>query len=317
MLSDNSLNRLVSRLKMRHLQMLVQIQHHGSLTRVANELATSQPAVTQALHELEQMFGGPLFVRSARGMTPTPLGEIALTRAQAMLLDLDHLAREMKASAAGYAAHLHVGVIPFVSGKLLCDAIRDTMANVGKISITIRETTSDQLAQALHAHELDCVIGRASAAIGQPGVISEVLYHQRPRLIAGQRLGARLAERPLDWTKLVELDWILPSPNTPIGTMVNDLFMRSGVRPPSPFIESYSLKVIGEMLADSETAVSIVPADIAEELRQSTGLAIVPYAFDWELPPITLMRRLRDVPLRAEEAFAHALRRVSHTMQHS
>ncbi|WP_225984778.1 LysR substrate-binding domain-containing protein [Noviherbaspirillum aerium] len=314
MIRDNLSERLVSRLKMRHLQMLIHIQRHGSLTRVASELSTSQPAVTQALRELEDIFGGQLFVRSARGMTPTALGDIALTRARAMLLDLDHWAREMTASSSGFASHLQVGLIPFVSGKLVCDAIRMTMKEMGKISITIHEATSDQLIQALQAHELDCVIGRASARMGQPGITSDVLYHQRPKLVAGQPLGSRLGKRPLDWAKLVQLDWIMPSPNTPIGAMLIDLFLRSGVKPPTPFIESYSLKVIGGMLAGSETALSIVPADIAEELRQTFGVTVVPHALDWELPPITLMRRSREVPLRVEDEFAQSLRTACRMM---
>jgi hypothetical protein len=41
------------------------------LTRVAEQMASSQPAITSALAELESMFGGPLFDRSVRGMAPT------------------------------------------------------------------------------------------------------------------------------------------------------------------------------------------------------------------------------------------------------
>ena len=58
---------------MRHLQLLRLIAQHGSLTRVAEHMATSQPAVTHALAELEAMFGAPLFTRSARGMAPSEL----------------------------------------------------------------------------------------------------------------------------------------------------------------------------------------------------------------------------------------------------
>ena len=70
---DEVIRKLTSRLKMRHLMLLLQIEQHGSLTRVAEHMATSQPAVTNALAELESMFDVPLFERSVRGMTPTPL----------------------------------------------------------------------------------------------------------------------------------------------------------------------------------------------------------------------------------------------------
>lgn len=312
--SDKMLERLVSRLKMRHLALLLQIQRHGSLTRVAHQMATSQPAVTHALAELETIFGAPLFQRSGRGMMPNALGEIALARAHAMMQDLDHWAREMDALGAGYAAHLHVGVIPFVSGSLICSAIKQAMSGTRKLSVTIREATSDQLLPALRNHEIDCLVARVSAAACVPGIVHEVLYQQRPKLIAGQRLGARLAALPLDWGKLAQLDWILPSPSTPIGTVVADLFIRSGIKPPSPLLESYSLKIIGSMIADSDSMVSIVPEDIAEELKHTAGVAVVPYALDWELPPVALIRRQREVPLQAEEAFAQSLRTLCRSM---
>src|SRR3546814_14283828 len=70
--------RLTASLKMRHLQLLLRILQHRSLTRVAEEMATSQPACTNALAEDEGMCGDPLFDRSTRGTPPTPLGTLSL-----------------------------------------------------------------------------------------------------------------------------------------------------------------------------------------------------------------------------------------------
>ena len=77
--------RLANRLKHRHLALLTNIAKHGSLTRVAAATGISQPAVTKALAELEDIFGAPLFLRSGRGLQATPLGELALLRARHML----------------------------------------------------------------------------------------------------------------------------------------------------------------------------------------------------------------------------------------
>ncbi|MDC6133746.1 LysR family transcriptional regulator, partial [Burkholderia gladioli] len=53
--TEEVIRRLSSRLKIRHLILLLQIRQHGSLTRVAEQMASSQPAVTNALAELEGM----------------------------------------------------------------------------------------------------------------------------------------------------------------------------------------------------------------------------------------------------------------------
>ena len=56
-------------------------------------------------------------------------------------------------------------------------------------------------------------------------------------------------------------------------------------------METLSAKVIGELVAANERAVSIVPADIAEELVRIAGVGIVRHRFGWTLPPITLFER--------------------------
>ncbi len=307
---DDVLRKLSSRLKMRHLMLLLQIEQHGSLTRVAEHMATSQPAVTNALAELESMFDVPLFERSVRGMTPTPLGAVVLARARALVHDLGHLVQEMEAVAAGHAAHLHIGVIPFVSGQLLSAAIARTVPQGRGITATIHEDQGPALLRQLRDHTLDVVVGWATPSVDLGQIDFEVLYHQPPRLIASRRLAARLGRARLEWNMLADLDWILGTPDSPIREQVADIFLRAGLAPPTPSVQSDSSKLIGEMIVASDRAVSILPADIADELVRIAGAAIVPYSFDWTLPPISLFSRADGLRRDVDALFAAALRDV-------
>ena len=58
------------------------IYRSGSLTQAAAELGVSQPAISQALSRLRQHFDDPLFVRSGRGVAPTPLAKSVIGRVQ-------------------------------------------------------------------------------------------------------------------------------------------------------------------------------------------------------------------------------------------
>lgn len=307
---DEVIRKLTSRLKMRHLMLLLQIEQHGSLTRVAEHMATSQPAVTNALAELESMFDVPLFERSVRGMTPTPLGAVVLARARALVHDLGHLVQEMEAVAAGHAAHLHIGVIQFVSGQLLSAAIARTMPQGRGITATIHESQGPALLRQLRDHTLDVVVGWATPSVDLGQIDFEVLYHQPPRLIASRRLAARLGRTRLEWNMLADLDWILGTPDSPIREQVADIFLRAGLAPPTPSVQSDSSKLIGEMIVASDRAVSILPADIADELVRIAGAAIVPYSFDWTLPPISLFTRADGLRRNVDALFAAALREV-------
>jgi len=307
---DEVMRRLTARLKLRHLNLLLMIRKHGSLTRVAEHMATSQPAVTSALAELEGLFGAPLFVRSVRGMTPTPLGEVALARATAMLQDLDHLVRDMAATASGMAAHLHIGVIPFVSGQLISGAISATLPLDRRISVTLAEGTSGQLLAQLRDHTLDAVIGRAQATTGMQDLQFVPLYRQRPRLVASRRLAARLTRSAVQWHDLSDLDWVLGTPATPMREQIAELFLRAGLTPPQPLVETNSAKLTGEIVAASERAVSIVPADIADELVRIAGVTIVPFSFEWTLAPIALFTRADGEPRPVDRLFGDALARL-------
>ncbi|ARP95362.1 LysR family transcriptional regulator [Bordetella genomosp. 13] len=306
--SDETARRLASRLKMRHLALLLQIRQHGSLTRAAERMAISQPALTNTLAELEAMFGAPLFDRSVRGMAPTALGEVVLARAQAMLQDLQRLVDDMEAVASGHAAHLHVGVTPFIPGRILATAVHQAQPDGRRLTLTLHEGAVADLLPQLRGHALDLVVGPATSGLDLAQLSFEMLYRQPPRLIASRRLAARLGRQRMDWRMLAELDWILGAPQTGMRAQLTDIFLGAGIAAPLPLAESGSPRLIGEMIVASERAISILPADIAEELVRVAGVAVVPYTFAWNPPPIALFTRADETPRAAERLFAAALR---------
>jgi DNA-binding transcriptional LysR family regulator len=299
-------SRLASRLKQRHLVLLANIARHGTLTRVAAATGISQPAATKALAELEDIFGAPLFLRTGRGLQATPLGELALVRARHLQNDLDVWAREVAALHDGRAAHLHVGVVPYVSSALLTAAISRLHQRHG-VTLTLHRATTDHLVPMLRRHELDCIISRATSTVALDDLSHRVLYRQRPRLIAHSRLAQRLARRKPDWAGLAEMDWVLPAANTPTRQLIVEHFIRAGLRSPSPVLEAYSTDVIEGMLSANDALMSVVPEDIAREICQRGKLGMVPWDFGWELPPINLIRRRREQALAAEDRFSEIL----------
>lgn len=298
--------RLANRLKHRHLMLLVNIDRHKSLTRVAAQTGISQPAVTKALAELEDIFGAPLFLRTGSGLQPTQLGNLALVRARHMLSDLDLWEREVEALQAGRSAHLHVGVVPYVSSALLTAAISQLHQRHG-VTLSLHRATTDHLVPMLRQHELDCIISRATSTVMHEDLIHRVLYRQRPRLVAHGRLAQRLARRTPDWAAVAALDWVLPAANTPTRQLIVEHFIRAGLQPPSPVLEAYSTDVIEGILSQNESSISVVPEDIARELCQRGRLGMVPWDFGWELPPINLIRRKREQALTAESQFSDIL----------
>ncbi|MCX5591526.1 LysR family transcriptional regulator [Alcaligenes endophyticus] len=306
-------HRLMNRLKIRHLALLLQIEKLGSLTRVAEAMATSQPSVTQALAEMEDMFGAPLFERTPRGMNATQQGLLVLERARSMLNDIELLQHDMHALKHGRQAHLHVGLIPYISGKLVTAATQSVFAQHRPLTLSLHEGLSSDLIGMLREHALDCVIARVSPKLATHDLQQHVLYSQQPRLISGRKLAARLGRRKLDWKVLQGLDWVLGPKHTPIHRQVMDLFLSVGVTPPEAIIETASSKLVGEFISHNDNAVSIVPAETAEDLVRISNVSIVPYSIDWNLAPIALFTRSQGPTRDVDKAFSQALKQLCQT----
>jgi DNA-binding transcriptional LysR family regulator len=81
----------------------------GNLSRAAERLFVSQPALTKQIKQLESQLGVLLFIRSRAGMTLTSAGQALASTTPAVLVGWDQALRETKAAASAAARVLRVG----------------------------------------------------------------------------------------------------------------------------------------------------------------------------------------------------------------
>ncbi|MDQ4420137.1 LysR family transcriptional regulator [Sphingobium sp. DEHP117] len=70
---------------LRHLRAVAKIGQFGTMNAAAQAVNLSQPAITQALSQIENMLGVTLFERRHNGMTQTPAAAVFLPRVEAAL----------------------------------------------------------------------------------------------------------------------------------------------------------------------------------------------------------------------------------------
>jgi molybdate transport repressor ModE-like protein len=73
------------------------VARFGSVTRAAQELFISQPAVSAQLRSLEQRYGEPLFERTPRGMLLTPAGTVVSEQVNRLFAIYDDLPSAVEA----------------------------------------------------------------------------------------------------------------------------------------------------------------------------------------------------------------------------
>ncbi|MCE7005804.1 LysR family transcriptional regulator [Kibdelosporangium philippinense] len=95
----------------RLLRYFAAVSEEGNLTRAAERLFVSQPALTKQIKQLERRIGVPLFTRSRAGMALTEPGKTLARQVPSLLTDWDRVLRDTKGSASRAARILRVGFL--------------------------------------------------------------------------------------------------------------------------------------------------------------------------------------------------------------
>lgn len=104
---------------MEDLATFVAVVRCGSMSKAAQELHLSQPAISQRLRTLEQEYGLPLLRRTNRGVEITPAGEI-VSRYARRLLNLDKLLQdELTALRSEEPRQIVIGATSAIGGYAL------------------------------------------------------------------------------------------------------------------------------------------------------------------------------------------------------
>lgn len=93
----------------RLLRYFLAVAEEGSVTRAADRLFVSQPALTKQIKQLETQLGMRLFTRSRAGMALTEPGQALAERVPALLTGWDQTLRETRQAANRAARVLRVG----------------------------------------------------------------------------------------------------------------------------------------------------------------------------------------------------------------
>lgn len=80
----------------RHFTIFVTVCEAGSMTKAAPRLAISQPSVSQAVRELEEHYGIPLFDRLGKRLVLTDAGTLCLMHARQILKSLHDATASVK-----------------------------------------------------------------------------------------------------------------------------------------------------------------------------------------------------------------------------
>src|SRR5689334_5036918 len=205
---------LLMRLRTRQLLLLEALGREHNLGRAAAALGMSQPAATKLLQQAEEATGVSLFTRQARGMEPTPSGEVLIRYARQALVDFGFAREQMAALRSGLRGRLRIGCVPGALPQLLAPALADYKQRHRKVAVSVLVETSDVMLAHLLKSEVDIVLGRLTEGHDDEELQSLPLLEEAQ--VAVVRAGHPiLAVKSPALADLVKLPWILQPPGSP------------------------------------------------------------------------------------------------------
>jgi DNA-binding transcriptional LysR family regulator len=296
---------MTQQLRLRHLEVFLAVARAGSMQRAARTAHLSQPAISKLIHELETMFGVQLMDRSKRGVTLTECGLALQDRARVMLNDLNTTGDELAAIARGGTGKVRVGALPVVETVILPATLLSLRKTAPGLSIQIEEGTRAVLINALRRGEVDCVIGRLDADDERHFHIEPL--QQLPVMLVANPQHPMARKRRVTWRELTAYPWIMAQANAPIRNVIESQFIRAGIRPPTPSIESTSSRLNCAIVSATDM-ITVMTEDAANGYVKAGTLAILPVDVIDPLPMVGFIARTPHLS-PALRTFLAALRR--------
>jgi DNA-binding transcriptional LysR family regulator len=216
-------------MELRQLEYFVAVAEEQNFTRAAEQVHISQSGVSAQIRQLERELGTELFDRSARTVTLTVAGEVALAHARATLAAARAVGQAVGEVTGLIRGRLTVGMVTGCTLTPLFDALAAFHQAHPGVEISLLEDSSDRLVEGVRAGTIDLgLIGAASAVpdgLDALTIISE-------RLVVAVPAGHPLArQRRVTLRDLTVHPIVCMPPGTGLRTVLDQACAAQGLQP--------------------------------------------------------------------------------------
>ncbi len=188
------------------------------VTRAAERLYLSQPALSHSLKRLRESLDDPLFIRTEKGMQPTPRAQaLQPVVQQALALLREGLAPPALFSPANSTRRFTLATTDYFEEVMYPTFLSQLLAYAPGISFSIELITQEVLSEGLEQRQADMVVGLDSQSVLPSGVIQTPWMDEELVCLAAshnERVGesldiAQFAREP--HVELADISGLLPS----------------------------------------------------------------------------------------------------------
>ncbi len=246
------------------LRSFVAVAEAGHVTRAAEKLHVSQPAVSAQIKALEEQLDLSLFERTPGGMELTFAGQRLLADAQNVLAAAQELRNHAHALMKEVAGKVSVGTLSDPSFTRVGEFLNATVERHPLLQVELHHEVSGAAFAKVRDGELDA--GFYFGALAHPGVDGLRLRGIVYRVAAPAAWKKRVLDA--DWAAIARLPWVITPPISTHHQLVRALFDKHRIEP-TKVVEADQEFVIANLVV-SGVGLSLIREELALE-KEAAG----------------------------------------------
>jgi len=246
------------------LRSFVAVAEAGHLTRAAEKLHISQPAVSAQIKALEDELDLVLFERTSSGMVLTSAGERLLTDAERVLSAAQALRNVAKALKGEVTGKVRVGTTSDPGFIRVGEFLNATIARHPLLQVELHQEVTGAAFAQVREGALDASFYYGE--IDHPGVAALRLRASTYRVAAPAAWKRRVVDA--DWAEIATQPWIITPSISTHHKLVRALFDKHGIEP-TRVVEADQESVIANLVM-SGVGLSLIREDLALE-KETAG----------------------------------------------
>ncbi len=270
------------RVTLRDLQILLSVAQFGSMAKAASHLSVTQPAVSQAIANLERAFGARLVDRGPHGAVLTSYGEAIQKRGIEVFDVLKQGSRDIEYLSDAGTGDVWIGANEVLLGGFVpavVQCLAEQHSNVVVHASTAN--TSDFDFEKLRERKLDLLLGRIMPQFDDDLNV-ETLFEEGLSVVVGH--GSPWARRrKVTISELAGGPWIFGEPDNVVRSHISRVFSDNGLETPRVSIVSVSMHLRLALLATGKY-LSTIPNSFVGYGVDRWSLKILPIDLGLRLP---------------------------------
>ena len=259
----------VGALELRELRYFAAAARTGNLSRAAQELNVTPPAVSQQLRKLEDELGTHLLIRHGRGVTPTPAGACLLQRIDVVLRMLNAPLDPEPASDATASDTIGGTVSLALPAEIATLLVAPLVAQVRSrwpgITLDLQESAGGGTESRLLCGQTDIAVLHDPADLDELQI--DRLLTEGLGLVVSPRDALAESALPLRLRDLARVPLILPNARHWIRRLLAKAGFQRGVRF-DPVFQTDSVSMSREMVGDGLGCTILPAAAVRDEVAR-------------------------------------------------